>query len=246
MHLPGPLRAAVGLVATAAAEARHLPDRAIELPMLAVSSAMQASLRAQQRYARLAARGDDVLNRRTPTEQPPPWARCAHPARGGEGRGRAGPPPDGGAPSMFDELFCVEDPTLSPDGREPVDEIPPPDEPPVAPIVPASTTPSHKDPARKTAARKSAARKSPARKSAPPKTAATKTATNKTAAKKTAANKTATNKTAAATSTPATSEAATSEASTSEAATPSVRAPKEPLSKPRHTAPSAFDNVADE
>ena len=34
MHLPGPLRAAVGLVATAADEAKHLPDRAIELPML--------------------------------------------------------------------------------------------------------------------------------------------------------------------------------------------------------------------
>src|SRR5579875_1567494 len=79
MHLPGPLRAAVGLVATAATEAKHLPDRAIELPMLVVSSALQASLRAQQRYARYAARGDEVLNRRAPTEQPPPWATFDEP-----------------------------------------------------------------------------------------------------------------------------------------------------------------------
>lgn len=79
MHLPGPLRAAVGLVASAAEEARHLPDRAIELPMLAVSTALQASLRAQQRYARLAARGDEVLNRRPPTDEPPAWATFDEP-----------------------------------------------------------------------------------------------------------------------------------------------------------------------
>ena len=47
----GPVRAAVGLVAVAADEARTLPDRAIELPVLAVSTALQMSLRAQQRYA---------------------------------------------------------------------------------------------------------------------------------------------------------------------------------------------------
>src|ERR1700710_2782397 len=79
MHLPSPLRAAVGLVATAADEAKHLPDRAIELPMLAVSTALQASLRAQQRYARLTARGDEVLNRRPATDEPPPWATFDEP-----------------------------------------------------------------------------------------------------------------------------------------------------------------------
>lgn len=79
MHLPGPLRAAVGLVASAAQEARHLPDRAIELPMVAVSTALQVSLRAQQRYARLAARGDAVLNRRRPTDEPPAWATFDEP-----------------------------------------------------------------------------------------------------------------------------------------------------------------------
>jgi len=73
-QLPTPLRAALGLVATALDEARHLPDKAIELPMLAVSTALQVSLRVQQRYAHLAARGDDLLNHRQPTDDPPPWA----------------------------------------------------------------------------------------------------------------------------------------------------------------------------
>jgi hypothetical protein len=76
--LPMPLRAALGLVATVMDEARHLPDRAIELPMLAVSSALQVSLRAQQRYARLAARGDELLSGRAP-EEPPEWARFDEP-----------------------------------------------------------------------------------------------------------------------------------------------------------------------
>jgi hypothetical protein len=73
-QLPTPFRAAVGLVATAMDEARRLPDRAIELPMLAVSTALQVSLRAQQRYAHLTARGDEVLNHREVTDDAPPWA----------------------------------------------------------------------------------------------------------------------------------------------------------------------------
>ncbi|MCU1659800.1 MAG: hypothetical protein JWO57_4456 [Pseudonocardiales bacterium] len=77
--LPTPLRAAIGLVATALDEARHLPDKAIELPMLAVSTALQVSLRAQQRYAHLAARGDEVLSRRDTTDEPPPWATFDEP-----------------------------------------------------------------------------------------------------------------------------------------------------------------------
>jgi len=79
MQFPGPVRAVVGLLASAAEEAKHLPDRAIELPMLAVSTALQASLRAQQRYARLAARGDEVLHRRPPTDEPPAWATFDEP-----------------------------------------------------------------------------------------------------------------------------------------------------------------------
>jgi len=78
-QLPTPLRAALGLVATALDEARHLPDKAIELPMLAVSTALQMWLRAQQRYTALAARGDDLLNGRPTTDEPPPWATFDEP-----------------------------------------------------------------------------------------------------------------------------------------------------------------------
>lgn len=94
MHLPSPLRAAVGLAVTVVDEARNLPDRAIELPMLAVSTALQASLRAQQRYARLAARGDDVLNGRPPTtDAPPDWATFDEsPGASTRGAPRAGRP----------------------------------------------------------------------------------------------------------------------------------------------------------
>lgn len=77
--LPTPFRAVLGLVATAMDEARHLPDRAIELPMLAVSTALQVSLRAQQRYATLAAKGDEFLSRRATTDEPPTWARFDDP-----------------------------------------------------------------------------------------------------------------------------------------------------------------------
>lgn len=85
MHVPAPLRAAVGLVATAADEARRLPDRALELPMLAISTALQASVRAQQRYACLTARGEALLNRTHPTDEPPAWATFDDPLPGGAG-----------------------------------------------------------------------------------------------------------------------------------------------------------------
>lgn len=101
--LPMPLRAAVGLAATVVQEARHFPDKAIELPMLAVSTALQVSLRAQQRYALLAARGDEVINRRTPSDEPPPWATFDEPVS--LGRRAADPelPVDGAAATDFDE-----------------------------------------------------------------------------------------------------------------------------------------------
>lgn len=72
--LPTPLRAALGLAATVLDEAKHLPDKAIELPMLAISRALQLSLRAQQRYSTLAARGDELLAARQTTDEAPPWA----------------------------------------------------------------------------------------------------------------------------------------------------------------------------
>ena len=72
--LPTPLRAALRVVATVVDNAKDFPDKAIELPMLAVSTALQMSLRAQQRYAALAAKGDDLLAGRHTTDEPPAWA----------------------------------------------------------------------------------------------------------------------------------------------------------------------------
>ena len=74
-QIPTPLRAALGLVANAIDGARTLPDKAVELPVLAVSTALQFSLRAQQRYAELTMRGDEVISRlRGLPEEPPSWA----------------------------------------------------------------------------------------------------------------------------------------------------------------------------
>jgi hypothetical protein len=73
--IPTPVRAALGLLANAVDAARTLPDRAVELPVLAVSTALQFSLRAQQRYAELAMRGDEVIGRfHGPPDEPPAWA----------------------------------------------------------------------------------------------------------------------------------------------------------------------------
>jgi hypothetical protein len=74
--LPSFLRAAIGIVATVVDDRHSLPDRALELPVLAVSTALQMSLRAQQRYAALTARGDEFLNSlRGVPDEPPAWAR---------------------------------------------------------------------------------------------------------------------------------------------------------------------------
>lgn len=73
--LPTPVRAALGLATIAVEEARTLPDRVLELPVLVVSTALQISVRVQQRYAELALRGDELLSRlHEPPEEPPSWA----------------------------------------------------------------------------------------------------------------------------------------------------------------------------
>ena len=77
--VPTPIRVALGLAATAAEEARKLPETlpsAVSgVPMIAVSTAMQASLKMQQRLASLAAKGDQVLALlRPPSDEPPSWA----------------------------------------------------------------------------------------------------------------------------------------------------------------------------
>ena len=62
--LPLPVRVAAGLVATAVEQARDLPRLALELPVTAVSQALQASMRVQQKVTELAIKGDQVLGMR--------------------------------------------------------------------------------------------------------------------------------------------------------------------------------------
>ena len=72
--LPLPVRIAAGLVATAVEQARDLPRLALELPVTAVSQALQASMRLQQKVTELAIKGDQVLGVGPPIEDEPAWA----------------------------------------------------------------------------------------------------------------------------------------------------------------------------
>jgi hypothetical protein len=72
--LPLPVRVAAGLVATAVEQARDLPRLALELPVTAVSQALQASMRVQQKVTELAIKGDRVLGMGPSIEDEPPWA----------------------------------------------------------------------------------------------------------------------------------------------------------------------------
>ena len=78
-NIPTPIKAALGLAATAVDEVRKLPETLPQavttVPLMAVSSAMQASLKVQQHIAMLAARGDEVLSQlRGSSAEPPSWA----------------------------------------------------------------------------------------------------------------------------------------------------------------------------
>ena len=108
MQLPGPVRAYVGLLALAAEEAKRLPDRAIEFPMLAVSTALQMSLRTQQRYARLTARGDQVLHRHPTGDEPPPWATFDDPVTDGPVPDIGEAPMNGNAGQLLDEILAAD------------------------------------------------------------------------------------------------------------------------------------------
>ena len=109
-----PLRAAAGLAAVAIDSARRLPQQLVGLPVLAVSTALQASLKAQQRYAELVVRGDQLLGQlRGPEDGTPAWARfddepdAAESAGGSRPRSAfdAAPDPE---PDLVEELLDEE------------------------------------------------------------------------------------------------------------------------------------------
>ncbi|HEY3714865.1 MAG TPA: hypothetical protein VGL39_10080 [Jatrophihabitantaceae bacterium] len=153
--IPTPVRAALGLVVNAVEAARTLPDRAVELPVLAVSTALQFSLRAQQRYAELTLRGDELLGRlHGPPEDPPSWATFDD--EGGVG---AQSTAAGGLPPSLDDLPASLDDLPASLDDSPVDGAPPADIPlsspaPVAPAVKSATKQprARKAPAKKTTA----------------------------------------------------------------------------------------------
>jgi hypothetical protein len=72
--LPLPVRVAAGLVATAVEQARDLPRHVVEFPVTAVSQALQASMRVQQKVTELAIKGDRALGSLHPVEERPSWA----------------------------------------------------------------------------------------------------------------------------------------------------------------------------
>lgn len=74
MSLPLPVRLAAGLVATAVEQARELPRHVVQFPVTAVSQALQASMRVQQRITELAIKGDRALSALRPVEEKPSWA----------------------------------------------------------------------------------------------------------------------------------------------------------------------------
>ena len=92
--LPLPVRIAAGLVATAVEQARGLPRLALELPVTALSQALQASMRIQQKVTELAIKGDQVLGVGPPIEDEPAWATFDEdlpPRRNGRSTGPAAP-----------------------------------------------------------------------------------------------------------------------------------------------------------
>jgi hypothetical protein len=72
--LPLPVRVAAGLVASAVEQARELPRLVVEFPVTAVSQALQASMRVQQKVTALAIKGDQALSTLRPVEEQPSWA----------------------------------------------------------------------------------------------------------------------------------------------------------------------------
>jgi hypothetical protein len=95
--LPLPVRVAAGLVATAVEQARDLPRLALELPVTAVSQALQASMRVQQKVTELAIKGDRVLGVGPQIEDEPAWATFDDDVPPPRRNGRSTPVPAGPA-----------------------------------------------------------------------------------------------------------------------------------------------------
>jgi hypothetical protein len=134
--LPLPVRVAAGLVVTAVEQARDLPRLALELPVTAVSQALQASMRVQQKVTELALKGDRVLGTGTPIEDEPAWATFDDdlpPRRNGaDAGGGATVTTLRAAPDPFDDAAPID---AAPFDAAPVDPVP------MVPMVPEPVPP---------------------------------------------------------------------------------------------------------
>jgi hypothetical protein len=154
--LPLPVRLAAGLVATAVEQARDLPRLALELPVTAVSHALQASMRVQQKVTELAIKGDRVLGVGPQIEDEPAWATFDDDVPPPRRNGRSTPAPSGPAtvsplrpaPDVVAPDLVVPDPT-KPDltAPDPFDEPGPVDPGSVdpGPLGPEPLTPAPAD-----------------------------------------------------------------------------------------------------
>ena len=131
--LPLPVRVAAGLVATAVEQARDLPRLALELPVTAVSQALQASMRVQQKVTELAIKGDQVLGIGPPIEDEPAWATFDEdppPRRNGRSTG-------GSPAATVTPLHPAPDPFVEPGPVDPGSVDPGSVDPEPAPTTPA-------------------------------------------------------------------------------------------------------------
>jgi hypothetical protein len=109
--LPTPIRATLGLLATALDAVQELVDHAPEIPMEAVGNSMQLSLRLQQHYVALLTRGDEFLaSLRGAPEEPPAWATFDEPPPSSSEAGVStdSQPSTEDEPSIEDELSQQE------------------------------------------------------------------------------------------------------------------------------------------
>jgi hypothetical protein len=148
--LPLPVRIAAGLVATAVEQARDLPRLALELPVTAVSQALQASMRVQQKVTELAIKGDRVLGVGPQIEDEPAWATfdddVPPPRRNGRdqaapaGPATVSPLRSAPAPNPFDEPGPIDPGSVDPEPVTATSVTP-------KPVAPKSVTPKPATPA---------------------------------------------------------------------------------------------------
>ncbi len=132
--LPLPVRLAAGLVATAVEQARDLPRLVIEFPVTAVSQALQASMRVQQRVTELAIKGDRALGALRPVEEKPSWATFDE---------DESPPYTNGASTVTELRPAPRRPAQRVAVERPaVPTAPPAPAPPSAPTAPSAPAPS--------------------------------------------------------------------------------------------------------